>query len=103
MLGLRVVSVASGERPGLGASVVRELGYYVDGLFFGMVGKAAMDSSPHKQRHGDGWAGTTVVRRATLNTAVAGGAGRVALGLLAYFVVHSTVMAACCVALAFMR
>ncbi len=97
MLGLRVVSV-TGERPGFGACVVRELGYLIDSLFFGLIGKAAMDGSPLKQRHGDGWAGTTVVRRDTLNVSVAGSGLRVAMGVLAFMAAQSLVMAMFCVA-----
>lgn len=61
MLGLRVVSI-DGTRPGFGPSVLRELGFFVDALFFGLVGKSAMDSSSLAQRHGDQWAKTVVVR-----------------------------------------
>jgi hypothetical protein len=62
-----------------------------------------MDSSPINQRHGDRWAGTTVVKRRTLTTEVAGSSGRVALGLLAFIAVHASVMAAFVVAKAFVN
>lgn len=98
MLGLRVVHVTNGDRPSLIAGAVREVGYYVDGLFFGLVGKSAMDSSPHHQRYGDRWAGTAVVQRSSLTTEAAGTPGRVALGLFAFVAVHASVMAAFVVA-----
>jgi len=60
VLGLRVVRM-DGQRAGFGANLIRELGYFVDALFFGLIGKAAMDASPHHQRHGDSWANTAVV------------------------------------------
>ena len=94
VLGLRVVNAQTGERASFAAGLLRELGYYVDGLFFGLVAKAAMDSSPLKQRYGDQWARTAVVRRASLTTHVAGSAGRVALGLFAFAAVHVTVIGA---------
>lgn len=81
ILGMRVVRL-DGSRPGLGASLVRELGYFIDVFFFGLVGKAAMDASALAQRYGDQWAGTAVVRADQ-----AGGSGRpsglrIAVGLL---------------------
>ncbi|MBL8924601.1 MAG: RDD family protein [Myxococcaceae bacterium] len=82
ILGMRVVRL-DGSRPGLGASLVRELGYFIDVFFFGLVAKAAMDGSSLAQRHGDRWAGTAVVRADH-----AGGTGRpsgvrLAVGLMA--------------------
>jgi uncharacterized RDD family membrane protein YckC len=81
ILGMRVVRL-DGSRPGLGASLVRELGYFIDVFFFGLVGKAAMDASALAERYGDQWAGTAVVRADH-----AGGSGRpsglrIAVGLL---------------------
>jgi len=61
VLGLRVVDM-QGERAGVRANLIRELAYNVDALFFGLIGKSAMDGSPLRQRHGDRWADTVVVR-----------------------------------------
>ena len=41
----------------------RELGYFVDALFFGLIAASNMSKSPLQQRHGDEWADTVVVRR----------------------------------------
>lgn len=62
LLRLRVV-MESGARPTLGASFIRELLYYVDALFFGLVAKARMDKDPMRQRYGDAVAHTVVVRQ----------------------------------------
>lgn len=60
-LGLRVVGADS--RPcGLMAAVKRNLLYYWDGIFFGLVGLHSMEKSKLNQRYGDAWAGTVVVR-----------------------------------------
>ncbi len=48
------------------SAVVRSLAFLVDGLFFGAVAYASMRSSNTQQRFGDRWAGTVVVRRASV-------------------------------------
>jgi uncharacterized RDD family membrane protein YckC len=50
----------------LKGAFIRELGYFVDALFFGIIGYAAMKDDPQHKRHGDDWAGTMVCRRADL-------------------------------------
>jgi uncharacterized RDD family membrane protein YckC len=45
------------------AAGIRQLGYYVDALFFGIVGYTAMQGDERRQRYGDGWAGTIVCQR----------------------------------------
>jgi uncharacterized RDD family membrane protein YckC len=45
VLGMRVVNV-QGDRAGLGANFIRELAYFVDALFFGLVGKARWTAHP---------------------------------------------------------
>ncbi len=42
------------------SAIVRELGWYVDALFFGLVGYFAMHEDPGQKRVGDGWADTVV-------------------------------------------
>lgn len=41
----------------------RSLGFFYDGLFFGLVAEGYMKDSPLKQRWGDEWAKTAVVKR----------------------------------------
>ncbi len=92
LLGLRVVS-ADGRRPSWKAAFVRELGYFVDALFFGLIGKGAMDGSPLQQRHGDVWADTVVVRRGSVAPTVAASGGLVAVALIIGFAAEIAVMA----------
>jgi uncharacterized RDD family membrane protein YckC len=42
---------------------IRSAGYFVDALFFGLVGYFAMQKTPKEQRHGDEWAHTIVAKR----------------------------------------
>lgn len=45
----------------MGKSLVRNLAYYLDAMFFGLIGWTSMSKSPMQQRYGDKWAGTIVV------------------------------------------
>ena len=59
--GLRVL----GERRepcSFGKALGRNLAYYIDAMFFGLVGWTSMSQSPSMQRFGDKWAGTIVIR-----------------------------------------
>jgi uncharacterized RDD family membrane protein YckC len=59
--GICVVSEDGGPSTLKGA-LVRSVGYYVDALFFGLVGYHSMKSSPINQRYGDRWGKTAVFR-----------------------------------------
>jgi uncharacterized RDD family membrane protein YckC len=48
----------------LGPAAIRSLAYFVDALFFGLIGYLAMQKTPQQQRHGDEWAHTVVCQRA---------------------------------------
>jgi len=63
LLGM-VVLQEDGTPCGWKGATIRELGYFVDALFFGIVGYYAMKGSPLHQRNGDKWADTIVVKRA---------------------------------------
>jgi uncharacterized RDD family membrane protein YckC len=65
LLGLTVVA-ADGSPAGLGAGIIRSLGFLIDQLAFGLVGAWRIDQSPRAQRIGDEWADTLVVRIAAL-------------------------------------
>jgi uncharacterized RDD family membrane protein YckC len=87
MLGLTVLDSAGGFcKPG--AALVRELAYFVDALFFGIVAYLSMKDSALRQRLGDKWAGTVVVRRRSLQPTQRRSTGRfiaaVAASCLAY-------------------
>ena len=45
------------------SAVIRSLAYYLDAIFFGLVGYLNMQKTPQQQRHGDEWAHTIVCRR----------------------------------------
>jgi uncharacterized RDD family membrane protein YckC len=46
----------------LKGALIRTLAYYIDGLFFGLVGYNSMSKSPLNQRYGDVWGKTAVVK-----------------------------------------
>ncbi len=45
-------------------ALIRSAAYFIDALFFGIVGYFCMQKSPQEQRHGDEWAHTVVCKRA---------------------------------------
>lgn len=62
LTGLRVTRLEGGAIDAR-AALIRNLGFLVDGLFFGLVAYSAAMRSPEQQRIGDAWAGTRVVWR----------------------------------------
>ena len=92
MLGLRVVRT-DGERPGVVAGLIRELAYFVDSLFFGLIAKGQMDGSALQQRLGDQWAGTVVVHARTLPSGISGSTARLLFGLAVGLFVQALVLA----------
>jgi uncharacterized RDD family membrane protein YckC len=65
LLSLQVVA-EDGSSCRLKSAIIRELGFLVDGLFFGIIGYTAMKGDPRQQRHGDQWAYTVVRKRVRL-------------------------------------
>jgi uncharacterized RDD family membrane protein YckC len=65
LFGLRVVSDAIG-RASFRQAVVRNLGFFVDSLFFGIIAAQTMRESPARQRLGDRWAHTRVIPQRSL-------------------------------------
>ena len=65
LCGLIVVSEGGAPTTVAGA-LKRSVAYLWDALFFGLIAKAKMDQSPLRQRHGDVWGGTQVVRLSAL-------------------------------------
>jgi hypothetical protein len=43
-------------------ALIRSLAYYIDALFFGLIGYISMSESPLNQRYGDVWGKTVVVK-----------------------------------------
>jgi hypothetical protein len=60
--------------------MIRELGFFVDSLFFGVVGYAAMSANEEHKRQGDRWADTIV--REIPKGSPDSEAGRFVLGLV---------------------
>lgn len=58
-----VVVQEDGSPCGFKSGLIRELGYFVDAMFFGIIGYTAMKDDPKQQRHGDEWAHTIVSKR----------------------------------------
>lgn len=63
------------------SAVIRELGYFVDALFFGIIGYMAMDRTPQHQRYGDDWARTIVCSRSSVAPDKRRSAGRFVFAL----------------------
>lgn len=63
------------------SAIIRELGYFVDVLFFGLVGYSRMKDTVEQQRLGDEWAHTIVCKRADVPMQSRQGAMRFVLGL----------------------
>ena len=87
LLGLRVVREDLGPC-GLGGAIKRNILYFVDSLFFGLVGYSVMNNSRFQQRLGDMWGQTVVVRVASLPANLRGGVALgIALGIVGYVVI----------------
>lgn len=50
----------------LGSAWIRSFAYFIDSLFFGLIGYLNMQKTPQQQRHGDEWAHTIVCRRSDI-------------------------------------
>ena len=58
---LRVLQ-EDGRPSTISGGIVRNLGWYVDALFFGLIGYSSMAKSPLNQRYGDVWGKTIVIK-----------------------------------------
>jgi uncharacterized RDD family membrane protein YckC len=85
-LGKRVLSLVVVQEDGtpcrFGAAMIRELGYFVDALFFGLIGYSAMEKSMNEQRYGDQWADTIVCKRSSVAPEHLRNEGRFILALM---------------------
>jgi len=77
-----VVVQEDGSPCQLKGALIRELGYFVDALFLGIVGYTAMGATTQAQRYGDQWAHTVVCERSSLAPEKLRGMGRFAVALL---------------------
>lgn len=81
LCGLSVVQL-DGSPCSLDSATKRSLAYYVDGLFFGLVGYQSMKTSVLRQRFGDVWADTVVVKKSDFVPTPKPDAERIAVGIL---------------------
>jgi uncharacterized RDD family membrane protein YckC len=80
---LSIVVVREDGTPcGIKAAIVRELGFFVDSLFFGLIGYLAMQKNAREQRYGDEWAETVACKRSAVQPEALRGAGRFVLALM---------------------
>lgn len=90
-LGKRILGMAVVQEDGtpcrLGSACIRGVAFYIDSLFFGLVGYMHMQKTGMQQRYGDDWAQTVVCRTAEIKPENLRGAGTfvgaLALGVLA--------------------
>jgi uncharacterized RDD family membrane protein YckC len=64
------------------SALIRELGYFVDAMFFGLIGYSAMKDDIKQQRHGDDWAHTIVCKRSLVPRDKLRGGDRFAIALV---------------------
>jgi len=67
------------------SALIRELGYFVDALFFGLIAYSAMKDDSRQQRHGDSWADTVVCKRTLIPREKLRGADRFIVAMLFAF------------------
>jgi uncharacterized RDD family membrane protein YckC len=79
--GLRVVQV-DGRPASMKGALIRELGFFIDALFFGLIGYRSMQKGPLRQRYGDVWGKTVVVKASVFQPQPARGFGRMFAGIL---------------------
>lgn len=82
----------NGSPAGLSRALKRTLLFYVDSLFFGLVAAGTMSESVKRQRLGDRWASTMVVRIAQLDSSQRRSAGRFLAATSAGMVVDGVLM-----------
>ena len=87
LCGLRVTTEEL-DAISFGAAFRRSLAFWFESIFFGLIAVMAITRSPLKQRHGDVWAGTVVVRRAAAPDRTSDNA-RALLGVIAGMAVDS--------------
>jgi len=76
-----VVVQEDGSPCRLGPAWIRSFAYFIDALFFGLIGYLNMQKNPQQQRHGDEWAHTIVCRRSDVGPQNLRGTGQFALVL----------------------
>ena len=62
---IRVIN-SDGSPLSFKAALIRSAAYFIDGMFVGLVAYDSMKRTPLRQRYGDKWANTVVVKRSSL-------------------------------------
>jgi uncharacterized RDD family membrane protein YckC len=78
--GVRVVDRGGGTC-GIEQGFRRSLAFFWDGLFFGLIAYTSMEMSPLRQRYGDTWAETVVVKSAAVPEAARRPVWKVVVGV----------------------
>lgn len=74
------------------SALIRNLGYFVDSLFFGLIGYSAMKRTPQQQRYGDDWAHTIVCKRSQVAPDKLRSGGRFVLAFLLACMADSAIL-----------
>jgi uncharacterized RDD family membrane protein YckC len=74
------------------SAVIRELGYFVDVLFFGLIGYVAMQRNPQHKRLGDIWARTVVGKASKVPQESRRGTDKFVLGLSLGLMAHVAIL-----------
>jgi uncharacterized RDD family membrane protein YckC len=99
LLKQRIVRL-DGQRPRFIDGVARELGLFVDLFFFAAVAYSVMKASPLRQRVGDKWADTVVVRADAVSPAARASPTELAAGLALGLMLKAALTAIALVSLA---
>jgi uncharacterized RDD family membrane protein YckC len=76
----------------LGSAWTRSFAYFIDSLFFGLVGYFNMQKTPQQQRHGDDWAHTIVSHRSSVAPQNLSGLGQFAAATFLATLAYSTLI-----------
>jgi uncharacterized RDD family membrane protein YckC len=71
-----VVVQEDGAPCGFKPALIRSFAYFVDALFFGIIGYMQMNKTPQQQRYGDTWGHTLVVKKDALPPTSGASGGR---------------------------
>jgi len=95
-IGKRLLSMVVVQEDGTPCSIknalIRELSYYIDALFFGIIAYTSMQKSMLEQRHGDEWAHTVVCKRSLVLQGNLRGSGRFVVALVFALAAHSALL-----------
>jgi len=75
-----------------GSAWIRSFAYFIDALFFGLIGYLNMQKNPQQQRHGDEWAHTVVCRRSNVAPQTLRGIGQFTLAFFFAILVDATLV-----------